>query len=98
MHLIYHPEAEAEIVEAIQFYRSRSPELADRFLRAFESAIEMIEENPLRWATIRGDLRRILLRRFPYGIYYRVEDQELRVLIVKHHRRHPDHGMDRLDS
>jgi hypothetical protein len=58
----------------------------------------MIEESPLRWAPIRDDLRRVLLQRFPFGIYYRVEDQELRVLIVKHHRRHPDYGMDRLDS
>jgi plasmid stabilization system protein ParE len=98
MHLIYHPEAEAEFIETIEFYRSRSPELAARFLRAFESAIELIEENPLRWAPIQDDLRRVLLQRFPFGIYYRVEDQELRVLIVKHHRRHPDYGMDRLNS
>jgi plasmid stabilization system protein ParE len=98
MHLIYHPEAEAEIIETIEFYRSRSPEVAASFLHSLESAIEMIEGNPLRWAPIQDDLRRVLLHRFPFGIYYRVEDQELRVLIVKHHRRHPDYGMDRLNS
>lgn len=90
MRLNYHPEAEAEIVESVEYYRERSPELAARFLREFQAAIEPIERNPILWGVIRGDLRRCLLRRFPYGIYYRVHDQDNRILIVKHHHRHPD--------
>jgi hypothetical protein len=42
------------------------------------------------------EIRRFVMRKFPYGIYYRVQGDALRVLVIKHHKRHPDYGMDRL--
>lgn len=38
------------------------------------------------------------MRRFPYGIYYRREGDDLRILVVKHHSRHPDYWKYRLES
>jgi len=39
-----------------------------------------------------------LIRRFPYGIYYRIEGNSIRILVVKHHRRHPDYWRRRLEE
>jgi plasmid stabilization system protein ParE len=98
MRLTYPPEAEAELLEAVQFYERRVAGLGASFLREFESAISAIEEAPERWQLMEGGLRRFLMHRFPYGIYYRVEGEELRILVVKHHRRHPDYWKHRLNQ
>ena len=94
--MIYHPDAEAELLEAVRFYEGKAPGLGDRFLREFEETIAAIEGAPDRWRIVEGDLRRHLMRSFPYGIYYRVEGDELRILVVKHHSRHPDYWKSRL--
>lgn len=96
MRLTYHPAAEAELVEAALFYERQSPGLGERFLREFDAAIASILETPDRRPVIESDVRRCLMRRFPYGIYYRRLHDEVRILVVKHHSRHPDYGKGRL--
>jgi plasmid stabilization system protein ParE len=96
MRLIYHPDAELEIVEAVQFYERRVAGLGNRFLQEFDAAIRAILEAPKRSPLIEGDVRRFVLQRFPYSILYRVEGEALRVLVVKQHSRHPDYWKGRL--
>jgi toxin ParE1/3/4 len=96
MRLIYHPDAEAEVVEAARFYERRVPGLGDRFLREFDAAITKIIEAPGRWRVVEEGVRRFLMNGFPYGIYYRTEGEDLRILVVKHHSRHPDYWKYRL--
>ena len=51
---------------------------------------------PTRWSVVEDDIRRSLIKRFPYVIYFRlVENNILRVLVVKHQRRHPNYGIKR---
>ena len=98
MRLIYHPDAEVEIVEAAQFYESRVPRLGDRFLRELDAAVVEIQEAPRRWRILEDGVRRFVMKSFPYGIYYRIEGDLLRILVVKHHSRHPDYWKSRLDE
>jgi toxin ParE1/3/4 len=98
MRLIYHPDAEAEVLEAVRFYSRRVRGLGNRFLSDFDSAINAIAEAPERWPVVDADVRRYVMRRFPYGIYYRIEGNNLRILVVKHHSRHPDYWKYRLDE
>jgi hypothetical protein len=98
MRLTYHPEAEAEVVETAAFYEARSPGLGDRFLRDFDAAITEVQASPILWPVVEGDLRCHTMKRFPFGIYYRVLADELRILVVKHHSRHPDYWRHRLDD
>ena len=92
----YHPEAEAEIVRAARYYEKRVEGLGARFLSEFEATATRILEAPERWRLLEGDVRRCLMRRFPYGIYYRVDTDEVRILVVKHHSRHPDYWKERV--
>jgi plasmid stabilization system protein ParE len=98
MRLIYHPDAEAELLDAIRFYTHRVRGLGSRFLSDFELAIKTISEAPDRWPVVESDVRRYVMRRFPYGIYYRIDGDDLRILVVKHHSRHPDYWTYRLDE
>jgi toxin ParE1/3/4 len=96
MRLTYHPEAEAELIEAAEFYEWRSAKLGEHFLREFDAAIAEVQTHPLLWAAVEGDLRCYTIRRFPFSPYYRVLEDELRVLVVMHHSRHPDYWRHRL--
>ena len=68
MRLIYHPDAEIELLEAVQFYAERVPGLGERFLREFDAAVAAIQDAPERWPVLEAGVRRYVMRRFPYGI------------------------------
>jgi hypothetical protein len=63
MRLIHHPEAEAELIEAAQFYERRVPTLGAQFLEAADGAIHVIQDAPERWSIIEGDVRHYLMPR-----------------------------------
>lgn len=95
MRVIYHPAAETEIIDAAQFYARRVAGLEVEFLNAVDQAVATILENPERWRIIEADIRRYLMARFPFAIYYRVLPDGLRILALKHHSRHPGYGRER---
>jgi toxin ParE1/3/4 len=95
MRVTYHPGAEIEIAEAARFYEQQVSGLGGQFLEEYDSAVRRICRSPTAWRVIAGDTRRFLMARFPYGIYYRVSDDGVRILVLKHHSRHPDHGQTR---
>ena len=82
--------ARAEIAAAFDWYLLRSPAAAHQFLSAVDDAMALIEEAPERPPVIHGHLRRVLLRGFPYGVYYKVFPNTISVLGVIHGHRHPD--------
>jgi len=96
MRLTYHPQAEAELFEAAQFYESRATALGSQFLDAVDRAVRVIQEAPERGRVIRGEVRTYLVQRFPYTICYRAHSSELRVLAIMHHSREPSCWQTRL--
>ncbi len=71
---------------------------ADKWIAESTTArkhISGIAELPVRYAIVRGNIRRCMLRRFPYGVYYHKTSEGIRILVIKHHSRHPDYGLDR---
>lgn len=94
----YHPVAAEEFLEGCACYRATSAELARAFYRDVEDGIEKILRGPRQWVVIEGDVRRFPMRRFPYGIYYTLVDDDEVVLIVAvmHMRRRPGTWRDRV--
>ncbi len=70
MILRYHALAREEIIEATEYYAGVRPELGDEFLAELRAATDSILANPLMFEQVRPGIRRYLLDRFPYGIYY----------------------------
>ena len=95
MRLVYHPLAAQEVVEAARFYESRTNGLGERFLKQVDEVMRRLQEHPYQWPVVDADIRRVMLKRFPFGVYYRIANDTLRVLTIKHHRRHPGYGTDR---
>jgi plasmid stabilization system protein ParE len=98
MRVIFHPEAESEMIDSARFYERRVPGLGAEFLDAIDEAVRDVLEAPLRWRAVEGEVRRYLLGRFPFSLLYRVLADHLRILAVKHHSRHPGYWQERMED
>jgi plasmid stabilization system protein ParE len=96
MNLEIIPQAQREIEEAAQYYKDERPGLETEFLAEIDRAVARVLADPMTFEQVRPGLRRCLVQRFPYGIYYRVPDENtVRIIIVRHHSRRPGYGMRR---
>ena len=89
MRVLFRPQARVELLEAQAWYEARAEGLGLEFARAFEAALESACRHPAGFAEVEEGCRRVVLRRFPYSLYYRAADGEMLVLAVFHHRRPP---------
>lgn len=64
----FHPDAEAELSEAIQYYENVEPGLGQDFAVEVYSAVQRAITYPNAWMVLEGEVRRSLVRRFPYGV------------------------------
>lgn len=91
MRLIYHPDAELELIDAARFYEGRVRGLGEQFLATVDEGVSMIQAAPERFRIVERDVRRLILRRFPYSVLYRIGPGQIRVLGINHQSRHPDY-------
>lgn len=88
-------DAHLEMIEAARFYAARAPGMGLTFLDAVERGMADIRQNPRRWPTVRKGIRRRLLAKFPYGILYREDPEEIVILAVMHLHRRPGYWRSR---
>lgn len=94
--LTLRPVAGAEIAEAYGWYEEQRAGLGEEFLAEVRSTLAAVEEAPLRYPVIRGEVRRALLRRFPYSILYLADPDATVVIGCFHARRDPRRWHDRI--
>ena len=92
----FHPDAQRDFVEAIQFYRKIDPRLAEDFITAIDEGILAIRANPRTWRALGKNIRRYLVRRFPFGIYYTHHVDSVTIWAVFHLSQKPDKWITRL--
>ncbi len=96
MRIEYHPALEKELQQVRDYYESKSIGLGADFVDEFERQVLKIATMPERWMIVHSDLRRSLMKRFPYVIFFRVPESDVvRVTVVKHEKRHPRYGIRR---
>jgi len=89
--VVWLPEADAELKEALARYESVRLELAHRFAEAVADTIEKIAAAPLHYAVVEKERRRAGVRRFPYGIFFLLKETRIVVIACFHGRRNPRH-------
>ena len=95
MRLEFHAEALAELQSAAEYYESRQVGLGARFLDLVDETLERIARDPLAWSPADEDVRRCLVRIFPFGIFYTIEPDFILILAVAHLARAPDYWTSR---
>jgi plasmid stabilization system protein ParE len=96
MKYILHPEALEEYSESATYYAETSPELAYAFIEEVEKGIAKILSHPEAWQAVEEDVRRHLIKRFPFGIYYTIETDYISIIAIMHMSRKPDYWKSRL--
>jgi len=87
--VIIRPEAEADDLEAFQWYKEQIPGLGQEFPFELEHVIESLRTNPEANRRVYRDFRRVLARRFPYSVFYAIHGQSVVVVAVLHAARDP---------
>ncbi len=96
MKLEFHPGAEAELIEAAAYYELQVPGLGERFASEVRRATDLLLEQPELGARADPVLRKFVLNRFPFTLFYSVTAEVLRIEVVAHQSRRPGYWRSRL--
>lgn len=88
--LIVRPEAEVDIVQAFEWYEARVAGPGSEFLLVLDATLNSILRNHLLYPEIHKTVRRALTRRFPFAVFFLVEETRIVILFVFHVKRNPD--------
>jgi plasmid stabilization system protein ParE len=88
--VVVRPAAAADIEDAYQWYESQQPGLGEEFLAALGGAHDRIVEHPEAFPILHRNTRRALIpRRFPYGLFYRIDGETIIIVAFMHAKRDP---------
>ena len=87
--VVWMPEARADVMEERAWYDAIRPELGERFALAVDAAVEAIAKKPLQFTVVYRNRRRAGVRRFPYGIFFELQEHRIVVIACFHDRRNP---------
>ena len=88
--------AELDIAEAQVWYESQHPRLGTELHSEITQTFAILAETPLIYPVLYRDVRRALIHRFPYLLWYRVHGNDVTVLAVTHARQDPQKVTKRL--
>lgn len=87
--------AQTELDQAFEWYETQQKDLGVQFLNELDAAIRRIISYPESYALIEKNVRRCLVKRFPYGILYGIDADKIVVIAVAHLHRKPDYWIGR---
>jgi hypothetical protein len=85
--LIIKPVVWLDLDEAIEWYEKKSPGLGRRFIKSFEEAQEKIVTQPSSYHNVTPAVKRILLKNFPYKIFYHIVEDTVFIIGLAHVKR-----------
>lgn len=95
--LVSDPQADLDVEATFQWYENESPGLGNEFLAELRTVYDQIVDGPLQFQHLRSGIRRALLHRFPYGVFFSLEDDLIVVIGVLHASRDPAEWQRRRD-
>ena len=89
-------EAESDISEAYTWYERQLKGLGSDFILCVEEGLAKIQRDPQIYPVVHRNVRRVLIHRFPYGIFYILEEGVILILAVYHAKRNPKQWQARI--
>jgi toxin ParE1/3/4 len=87
--LVSEPSADLDVEAAFEWYENERPGLGMEFLDELRAIYNRIADGPFKYQELRAGIRRALLRRFPYAVYFAIEAEIIVVAAVLHASRDP---------
>lgn len=92
----YHPKTIDDLNTAVAHYNHVQAGLGDSLRIEVYGAIDRILQNPEQYRVVENEIRRCFVHRFPYSVLYHIVSAELvHILVIRHHRQHPQFGLRR---
>jgi plasmid stabilization system protein ParE len=96
MLLEFHRQIASDISRIMDYYKGvAGQQLADEFYAELRSSFQKAAESPETYGIRERDLRRVNLEKFPYHFFFRIVEDRVRILVVRHHRRRPSLNLHR---
>jgi ParE toxin of type II toxin-antitoxin system, parDE len=95
MNYRFHPEAEVEFIEAVEYYEGCQKGLGLAFAREVHLTIQTICHFPHAWSPLSKNTRRCLTKRFPYGVIYQAKKDEIIIIALMQLNRKPGYWKER---
>jgi plasmid stabilization system protein ParE len=86
---VFRPAAAADVDDAFRWYESQRENLGEKFLGSVATCVELVLRHPEAHPIVHRDTRRALLQRFPYGLLYRIFNDQILFVACFHVRRNP---------
>ena len=98
MKIRHHVAARLDVLEIVKHYeKAAGTDIAAEFFDELLAYFDQIAEPPESFRAVRQNLRRVNLHRFPHNIIFEIVDIDtVQILVVRHNRRHPNYGWDRI--
>jgi plasmid stabilization system protein ParE len=97
LRIVFHPRVFSEVDAIMDYYeRVGGTHLADDFYAEFRLFVQDASGEPEKYNIRRGNFRRVNLERFPFNFLFRVQEDSIRILVVRHHARRPSYGTKRI--
>lgn len=87
--IIILPYAELDIKESINFYKEKSQKTALEFIESLNIAFNKIVDNPQTFPITKTDIRKYIMKKFPFCIYFINKNDIIYILAVFHSKRNP---------
>lgn len=87
--IILTPYAELDLTEARDWYEQQRPQLGDELIQAVDTSLAQIHRHTQIGTELMPGIRKLLVRRFPYVIIYRLEVDQIAILAIYHTKRDP---------
>ena len=85
--LAFTERAATDVINAFEWYEAQRSGLGSEFIAALNRTFELLQQMPGAGPEVHAGIRRLLLKRFPYAIYYRIEGSIVEVRGCLHQRR-----------
>lgn len=89
------PVAGSEVAEASRSYELHDVGLGGQFVRTFQATTAVLRRYPFQYQKVAEETRRVLLRRFPYAVFYEIHDSDVVILACLHTARNPQRWQTR---
>ena len=98
MRVVFDLEAQREVGAAKRYYNQQREGLGEEFLDSVRDGLRRVRDQPESCPIEHLDIRRLVLRRFPYKLLYTVQADHVFVVAVAHQHRNPGYWTDRLSA
>ncbi len=95
MKFTFHPEAQNELYQTVDFYEERQKNLGLEFLVEVYSSIQRIIEFPAAFPILSKNTRKCLTNRFPFALIYQIKQDAIFIVAITHLSRKPGYWKER---